>query len=150
MLLNEKLDIFLNPELSCFIFHPLVAPIYQLFQSYLKNDIIEFDKKKKSVLEYLNFEEINNFLLIIRNNFFINNLIFFCKPYNIISFEFIQKELNCNENNIINAVEYLIFNQNFDFLIDNINKQLFKISNKINNDLIDCSNLSKKLEKLLK
>ena len=150
MATKDTIDIFLSKDISIYQNHPLVAPIRQLYQFYLNNDIVGYKIKKIEAQKTFFNKFYNNLIDNIESYVNMKSIAIFCQKYSSVKIQFIYESLltedekinlnKLNENDkklnfeknlkiIKNQIIELIINNKLDAEIDN-NTQIVTLKSK--------------------
>jgi hypothetical protein len=137
MLCRERgLDPYHAQELMALQFHPQVAPMRQLFDAYINNDIVKFDEKLESAKKSFMSEFYNQKLSDIRYDVLAHAIATFTKPYSTISIPFIASQLKSEEEEVRKCIFDLIYGDQF---IKDKNLRFGMLINKLDDTLVDVS-----------
>lgn len=116
---NKEQCLLINaPEFIGYLSHPLIAPIFQLCESYNNNDIIEFNEKLESA-EDLFYEDIFPVIFNkIRHHVLKENLMDFCSSYKEVEVSNIAEMLKSDFNECLNISIKLIIQNRLLMLLD--------------------------------
>ena len=78
---EEEADIFASGDINQFKYHPQVAPLFQLYEFYVKKDIVGFKAKLDEAKKIFHSELYNGFLKEVENYVLKNTLARICLKY---------------------------------------------------------------------
>ena len=137
MLCRERgLDPYRAQELMALQSHPRVAPMRQLFDAYINNDVVKFDEKLESAKSSFNNDFYTSKLMEIRHDVLMHSIATFTKPYSIVKISYIANQLKSDEDEVRKCIFDLIYadqyitddSMKFGRLVDDIDDTVIKRS----------------------
>ena len=93
MLCHDQADIFASGEVLQFKVHPLVAPLHQLHECYMKNDIVHFKLKLDEAKKIFHSPLYDQLLAEVEHYVLKNSLALFCTNYTSIEISYLAKRV---------------------------------------------------------
>ena len=93
MLCHDQADIFASGEVLQFKVHPLVAPLHQLHECYMKNDIVGFKLKLDEAKKIFHSPYYDQLLSEVEHYVLKNSLALFCANYTSIELTYLAKRV---------------------------------------------------------
>lgn len=119
MLCRESVNVFMAPECMGFMHHPVVAPLAQLTEAYLSNNILLFNQRLESAQKVFHNDPFYAALLDnIRHHVLTGAVLEFCESYTRVDISFAAKELDSQEDEVKSIMYNLIHRNRLLGLID--------------------------------
>jgi COP9 signalosome complex subunit 2 len=116
---HEQVSVFFSPEANPLATHPITAPIAQLWDAYLKADIVEFNSRLDSARKSLqNDARYAKMLDEVRIYVLERNLKSYCLNFEVLDVKYAAKELTTDAQELEKIVEQLIIRGELQALID--------------------------------
>lgn len=106
------------PEFISYSSHPLIAPIFQLCESYNNKDIIEFDEKRDTAEDLFYEDVFPTIFNKIRHYVLKENIKEFCSTYNEVGVEYIAEALKSDFDECLRICINLIIQNQLQMLLD--------------------------------